>query len=727
MNSCYCLSGSIAPFSLCHNHTLANHHFTYMIMPLTTPSLQRSFPDPKDPHAAYALNDPTFFDVGWGGIRPSALPYALEPLATADTLTFNNVNTVDNLPLCKWGNDHDRVNGPAGRAARISLPSTGGYTTFVEGGLLVNKTLTPLLPPCRKPNVTCTTVWGDANSCMVESCTQTQIDTQGYVRMTLKVAPGSSPNCEADSAYWNNGMVQLRCDFHDTGFGRITPLHASYDKCAPWTDIGLFNSRTGQGLNIAYLRHWAMGPTSKKMNFVVYATDKAAAVTAVNTMFNNVGQTTQLAIELRALSKNYASFTSPGTTIQAPTRSIPFASLPPGYDPSSLKAFTFIYGKGEDYTPGGGVGEGVARRRIGSTDNTFGRDYTVFNINWWNGARLKPSSTYSNRAYYFASNLGSVKATADSLRLKVAVDKIEVNEWSPGRAVGIYKRGASFVVQAASSPGGLSTTCASSSSSLVCSGSSTPKADHVPYFYVKCQNATYFGPNPYNFAPSFLPGRFPGHGSMVNEKFVRSYVCDGMTSTVRERTLSTDNATDDDISGWRGDVLEYVTDLDAGDPVPYARPSWKLMGFFPIDDASCASLATYTYTESVCDPDPTSSPTPKPTSCIALDQNYGRMPVGNGCPCGGSGCWGADTTGQCCSGYCRITNVGSSFCKATPTPSSRPTTSKPTMCISSSVNNGRMRPVVCNCGVPGCISHSELRCCSGKCMVNLYNVSFCRD
>jgi hypothetical protein len=49
------------------------------------------------------------------------------------------------------------------------------------------------------------------------------------------------------------------------------------------------------------------------------------------------------------------------------------------------------------------------------------------------------------------------------------------------------------------------------------------------------------------------------------------------------------------------------------------------------------------------------------------------------------------------------------------------------MCIVSSVNNGRMRPLVCKCGVPGCSSNSEPRCCSGKCMVNLYNVSFCKD
>ena len=244
--------------------------------------------------------------------------------------------------------------------------------------------------------------------------------------MALKVLPNSSPNCQADADLWNNGLVLLRCDFLDLGFGRITPLLTSYDKCAPWTDIGFFNSRTGQGLNIAFLRHWAVGPTSKRMNFAVYATNKTAAVIAVNAMFNNSGYTTELASQLRALSNNSASYTSPGTTIQAPTTSIPFASLPDGYNASTLKAFTFVYGKGEDYTSSGGVGEGVVRRRIGSTDNSVGRDYTVFNINWWNGARLEPSDTYSNRGYYFASNLGSVKATADSLRLKVAIDEVEV-------------------------------------------------------------------------------------------------------------------------------------------------------------------------------------------------------------------------------------------------------------------------------------------------------------
>ena len=740
--------------------------------------LRHSFVDPNDP-LAIPENDLNHFNVNWGGVRSSKLPYALEPSA-ADTLDFDDVNAVGNLPICPW-------TGPAqrGRAEPKNLPSTGGYTTFVEGGLLVNQTFAPLLPPCRKPNVTCGTTVDPNLSCMVESCTQTQIDTQGYVRMELKVAINSSPNCVSESWLWN-GMVQLRCDFHDTGVGRIVASLTSYNTCAPWTDIGLINGRTGQGLNIFYLRNWATSPSNKQLFFVVHATDKIAAETAVNSMFNNVGQTTELAIELRALRKNHSYFTSPGTTIQPPTASIPYEFLPAEYDPRSLNAFTFVYGKGEDYGTGGV--DGLGRRRIGDTTNIGGRDTTVFSVNWQSGARLQPSSTYTNRGYYFASNLGSVKETAASLRVKVAIDQIELEQWAP-RRVRIYKRGTTFVAQAASSPKGVSTTCGSLTASLACSGWSTPKAGHVPYFYVKCQNSTYFGPNPYNFSPSF-GSRFPGHGNTLNQSFVRSYVCDGMIRSGRKRALSA--YAEDEIDDFRAeDVDEVAAGSGSGDPVPFARPTWKMMGFFPIGDASCASLEADTYAESVCDPDTISSPTPKPTSCIALDQNYGRMPVGKGCPCGGSGCWGADTTGQCCSGYCRITNLGSSFCRATPTPTSRPTTSptscilldqnygrmpvgnvcpcggsgcwgadttgqccsgycritdlgssfcratptptsrpttiKPTMCIVSSVNNGRMRPLVCECGVPGCISNSDPRCCSGKCMVNLYNVSFCKD
>jgi hypothetical protein len=719
-------------------HSLANH----WNFPLSPSCSIESFANPNDP-LVVPESDLNHFNVGWGGVRPSKLPFVLEP-TTADALIYDNANTVDVLPLCLWSGDDYR-----GRAEPKNLPLTGGYTTFVENGLLVNTTLPTLLPPCRKPNVTCGTTT-DASSCMVETCTDAQISTQGYVRMALKVSSNSSPNC-VSNGLTTDGLVSLQCDFHDVGFGRINPSYpmTSYGKCAPWTDIGLFNSRTGQGLNIFHLKQWSFSPTSKRMTFVVYATDMVASQNAVNSMFNNVGHAADLAIELRALRKNREMYFTPGTKIQSPTMGIPFQTLPAEYNPSALNTFTYVYGRGEDYSLN--AIPGVGRRRMGSTGEFKGRDYTVFSVNWQTGAKLEPSSTYTNRGYYFASDLGSVKATADSLRNKVVIDKIYSNEWSP-RKVQIYKRNSKLVVQAAPSSGGLSTTCASSSASLACSGWSTPRADHVPYFYVKCQNSTYLGPNPYRFTPSF-GSRFPGHGSNVDQEYVRSYVCDGMIWTGgRERNLNYD--TEDDIDNFRAeDVEESVTSFEPGQNVPFDRPTWKLMGFFPISDASCASLETDTYDETVCDPDPTSSPsssptsspsssptsspTSKPTSCGI--PNDGRM-LGLPCPCSEPGLFCVDTTGQCCSKYCRLTNVGSSFCKASPTraptspptttaPSggpttSSPTTSKPTSC--GIPNDGRMSQP-CPCSTPGtlCVDTTG-QCCSEYCRLTNVGSSFCK-
>jgi hypothetical protein len=718
-----------------------------------------SFASPSDP-LYNVKSDLNHFNVGWGGVRPSKLPFVLEP-NTADALIFENANTVDVLPLCLWsGSD------PRGRAEPKNLPSTGGYTTFVENGLLVNTTLPKLLPPCRKPNVTCGTNI-DASSCMVETCSDLQISTQGYVRMALKVSSNSSPNCEFVELT-TDGLVSLRCDFHDLGFGRSNPSSplTSYGKCAPWTDIGLFNSRTGQGLNIFHLKQWSNGPTSKKMIFTVYATNRTASINTVNAMFSNVGHTTELDIELRPLRKNRESLSSPGTTIQSPTMGIPFQTLPVEYNPSALKTFTYVYGKGGDY-PLNNI-PGLGRRRMGSSSEIGGRDYTVFSVNWQTGASLKPSETYTNRGYYFASNLGSVKATADSLRNKVVIDKIEWEQWKP-RKIQIYKRNANFVVQSAPSSEGLSTTCASSSASLACSGWSTPRADHVPYFYVKCQNSTYLGPNPYRFTPSF-GSRFPDHGSNADSLYVRPYVCDGMIWTGgRERNLN--YYPEDDIDNFRGeDVAESVTSFEPGQNVPFDRPTWKLMGFFPISDASCASLEADTYEETVCDPDPTSSPssspthaptslptttapssspssspsTSKPTSCGI--PNDGRMI--KACPCITPGTFCVDTTGQCCSKYCRLTHAGPSYCKAGPTraptslpttaaptaspttaaptvspTTSRPTTSKPTSCIA---NDARMIQA-CPCGTLGtfCVDTTG-QCCSKYCRLTNLGASFCK-
>lgn len=110
----------------------------------------------------------------------------------------------------------------------------------------------------------------------------------------------------------------------------------------------------------------------------------------------------------------------------------------------------------------------------------------------------------------------------------------------------------------------------SSTLAATCSGWSTPQMGHVPFFYVKCQNTTYFGPDPYYFSPNF-GSRFPGHGNKADGLLVRSYVCNGSDSSV--------------------------------------QPTWKMMGFFPVNN--CASLLeeSYTYDKSVCNSNLTSAPT----------------------------------------------------------------------------------------------------------------------
>ena len=90
-------------------------------------NLINSFINPSD-NLYNQNNDITFLDVPWAGVRPSKLSYALEPL-TADSLSFDNVNTVDYLPLCKWADGHDSPNQTtylAGRAKILDLASSQG-------------------------------------------------------------------------------------------------------------------------------------------------------------------------------------------------------------------------------------------------------------------------------------------------------------------------------------------------------------------------------------------------------------------------------------------------------------------------------------------------------------------------------------------------------------------------------------------------------------------------
>lgn len=204
-------------------------------------------------------------------------------------------------------------------------------------------------------------------------------------------------------------------------------------------------------MHVAFLRHWSYYATDKKLWFAVYSTDKITAVNTVNDIFNNIGNINALPIEVRPLQK---SATFPQVETSALTK-LPLAFVPVDYNPSNLAAFTYVYGKGEDYIPD--IVEGKSRRRIGSTDNISGRDYTVFNVNWYSGARLEAGSTYTNRGYYFGSNLGNVQETAASLRSKVAIDEIRFEEWLP-RRVDIYKTSSKFMVRTSSSFRGQSTT-----------------------------------------------------------------------------------------------------------------------------------------------------------------------------------------------------------------------------------------------------------------------------
>jgi hypothetical protein len=127
-----------------------------------------------------------------------------------------------------------------------------------------------------------------------------------------------------------------------------------------------------------------------------------------------------------------------------PLTKLPLASVPTDYNPSAINAFTYVYGSGSANVAVGGN----SQRRIGSTDHSQGRDFTVLEMSWAGQARLRAGDTYTNRGYYFSSNLGSVKETADILRDKIVVDKIGFEEWSP-RMVNIYTAGSNFVAKAA--------------------------------------------------------------------------------------------------------------------------------------------------------------------------------------------------------------------------------------------------------------------------------------
>jgi len=257
------------------------------------------------------------------------------------------------------------------------------------------------------------------------------------------------------------------------GFGATTPyLYAndSADECAPWLQDGqmkIVKEGTDDGISIPYVRHWSWSPKNEMMYFSVYSQDQTEAINLVNQAFDNRQGGTTMNLEFKVIPPPGSS--APG----------------PGYNPAALDSFTFVNGDGQEY--GTTVLPGASRRRMGGAN----RDYTVYTINYWQaGAKLAPGNTFSKRAFFFTSDLGDAKTTADSLIPKVVPDKIAVERWNP-RAVDIYATGTSFDVVAASSAEGTSTSCTSTSAALACSGYSTPKAGYSAFFYVTCGTSKY--------------------------------------------------------------------------------------------------------------------------------------------------------------------------------------------------------------------------------------------
>ena len=148
-------------------------------------------------------------------MRPSNLPYALEASNLTESLNYDNVDTIKYLDINRWGStDESQGTKPLG--------NTGGYTTFVGKGLLINKPDPVLTTFCRKPGSdgNCIT---NPSTCMQASCTDDQVATDGYVRVPLGVSAGAGPACEAHNVETPgcDNCVALKCELRpETGFGQ---------------------------------------------------------------------------------------------------------------------------------------------------------------------------------------------------------------------------------------------------------------------------------------------------------------------------------------------------------------------------------------------------------------------------------------------------------------------------------------------------------------------------
>lgn len=157
----------------------------------------------------------------------------------------------------------------------------------------------------------------------VPSCTQSQIDNEGYRRIKLQVSANSSPSCKA-----HGGGPGILCNLRtSTGFGQTTP-YLSGVPCRPWANIFFVRADDPtRFVEVSFIKHWSWSKSNKLVYFTVsQASSVNAAISLVNAAFDNRGSSQVLNINI----VNGA-----------------YQGLPTNYSPGNFNAFTYVYGRGK--------------------------------------------------------------------------------------------------------------------------------------------------------------------------------------------------------------------------------------------------------------------------------------------------------------------------------------------------------------------------------------------
>ena len=163
--------------------------------------------------------------------------------------------------------------------------------------------------------------------------------------------------------------------------------------------------------------------------------------------------------------------------------------------------------------------------------------------------RIEPGETFVFRQYMITDELSNTEAAAGTWASEVDLDLLTYNDFENGRTITIYSNDQYFGAVASEQGAGTTTSCGQGTSK--CIGSSTPKSGSKAFFSITCGSASYFGPNQYYFSPD---------RDTPNDT-IRPYAC-------------TNNI--------------------------WSRTSWKMLGFFPLNDNVCKSLENSEYDLDFC-------------------------------------------------------------------------------------------------------------------------------